>query len=39
MTFKAFRKDGDAYVFVGAFSAPATTADGDLWRVADEAAA
>lgn len=36
-TFKAFRKDGAAFVFCGAFSAPARTAKRDLWKIAAEA--
>jgi hypothetical protein len=36
-TFKAFRKDGDAFVFCGQFSAPAKTANKDLWKIADAA--
>lgn len=36
--FKAFRKEGDAFVFCGEFSAPARTATRDLWKIAAEAA-
>lgn len=35
--FKAFRKDGDAFVFCGAFTAPARTANRDLWKIAANA--
>jgi hypothetical protein len=35
--FKAFRKDGDAFVFCGEYSAPAKTAARDLWKIAAEA--
>ena len=35
--FNAFRKDGDAFVFCGEFSAPARTAKRDLWKIAAEA--
>ena len=33
--FKAFRKEGDAFVFCGQFSAPVKTANRDLWKIAD----
>ena len=32
--FKAFRKDGNAFVFCGQFSAPARTANRELWKIA-----
>ena len=32
--FKAFRRNGDAFVFCGQFSAPARTAKRDLWKIA-----
>lgn len=35
--FKAFRKEGDVFVFCGEFSAPARTAKRDLWKIADAA--
>ena len=35
--FKAFKKQGDAYVFVGQFSAPARTAKKNLWLIAAQA--
>ena len=35
--FKAFKKQGDAFVFVGEFSAPAKTANCDLWKIANAA--
>jgi hypothetical protein len=34
--FKAFRKQKDAFVFCGQFSAPVRTANKDLWKVAME---
>lgn len=33
--FKAFRKDGNRFVFHGAFSAPAKTSTKNLWKIAD----
>lgn len=35
--FKAYRKDGNAFVFCGEFSAPAKTANKNLWLIADAA--
>lgn len=35
--FRAYKKQGDAFVHVGQFSAPQRTADKDLWKVAAEA--
>lgn len=35
--FKAYRKDGDAFVFCGEFTAPAKTANKNLWQIADAA--
>lgn len=32
--FKAFQRNGDAFVFCGQFSAPARTAKRDLWQIA-----
>lgn len=32
--FKAFKRDGDAFVHCGQFSAPARTPKRDLWRIA-----
>lgn len=34
--FKAYRKDGEAFVFCGEFTAPAKTANKNLWLIADE---
>lgn len=33
-TFKAYSKSGDSFVFCGQFSAPARTANRDLWKIA-----
>jgi len=35
--FKAYQKQNDAFVFVGEFSAPAKTANRDLWKIANAA--
>ena len=35
--FKAFKRQGDAFVFVGQFAAPARTANKNLWLVVDAA--
>lgn len=35
--FKAYRKQGGAFLFAGEFSAPAKTANRDLWKVANAA--
>jgi hypothetical protein len=32
--FNAYKKQGDAFVFVGQFSAPQRTANRDLWKIA-----
>ena len=32
--FKAFEQRGDAFVFCGQYSAPAKTANKDLWKIA-----
>ena len=32
--FKAFRKDGAAFIFCGEFNAPAKTANKNLWKIA-----
>ena len=35
--FKAYRRNGYAFVFCGEFTAPAKTANKNLWKVADAA--
>ena len=35
--FKAFEKQGSAFVFVGQFSAPVRTANKNLWMIAANA--
>ena len=35
--FKAYKKQGDAFVFAGQHTAPAKTAKRDLWKIADQA--
>lgn len=35
--FKAYRRNGHAFVFCGEFTAPAKTANKNLWKVADAA--
>ena len=35
--FKAYRRNGRAFVFCGEFTAPAKTANKNLWKVADAA--
>ncbi len=35
--FNAFKKSGDAFVFVGQYSAPQSVKDDDLWKRAREA--
>lgn len=32
--FTAFKRQGDAFVHVGKFTAPARTANRDLWKIA-----
>lgn len=34
--FDAFEREGDAFVFVGKFRAPANTANKNLWLIAEE---
>lgn len=33
--FKAFEKEGSSFVYVGYFSAPARTANRDLWKIVE----
>lgn len=37
LTFKAYRKEAEGFVFAGQHSAPAKTAKRDLWKIADQA--
>lgn len=36
--FRAYRREGSAFVHVGQFSAPARTANRDLWKIAADRA-
>ena len=36
--FKVFAKNGDAFVFLGHFTAPVKTANKNLWLIGNEAA-